>query len=486
MVSYEGKVIGQTWLARSVADRATERCRDAAWQVASVDRREVDKAPPPPFTTSTVQQATSVALKITPKQCMDALQRLFEAGHITYHRTDSPSLSDEAMQGARTWIAQNLPKGYLPTKPRFYQANGNAQEAHEAIRPTHWETGPDAVAGDDSSLYRMIWTRFLASQCADGRDSRTTIGIDAITKANGDAFGLFQVKGVFPIFDGWRKIASLAEEERPDIDEKPDILDEDVILPVMASEDWLSLIGVTTKTCTTKPPPRYTQSKLIAMLEKQGIGRPSTYAAIMETIISRGYVEQKKLKLFATELGMRSIDYLVANFSGDFIDVGFTRQVEADLDRIAAGSLDWCSFTTRCARSLAERAQAAGYVGDPLASRAARAEKDGGPPCPRCGKGTFRRTSPHGAFFGCSAFPKCKGVINIAADDSCGTTSSSSPQPRIAPAPSSPSRLGPAAAMPASPTCPDCSKPMTLRKSSRGPFWGCTGYPTCRGTRPST
>ncbi len=379
LVTWKGEPLGQRLTDQAIAQKTVDWCRKQRWQVQSCDRRDQQRHPPPPFSTATVQQAASVRLGLNPDQTMKMLQSLFEGGHITYHRTDSVALSPEAISAARTLIAARFKPAYLPPQPVIHATkSANAQEAHEAIRPTHPESGVDAL-GDtpDGKLYQLIWNRFIASQMASGRDQLTTIDIACAPGAwlaegkPPQAMGVFQAKGKVVLFDGWRKLTGSDETDevvkkargkakRDDDDEYAGEL------PLLTPGDTVDLKDLEALNRTTKPPPRYTQASLIKKLEKEGIGRPSTYAAIMRTILERGYVGEKLRKLFATELGMAVTDFLVRHYGGNFIDLGFTARLEEDLDRIARGEASWQKVVTEAAHSVLALAQRAGLRGNPL------------------------------------------------------------------------------------------------------------------------
>jgi DNA topoisomerase-1 len=383
LVTWKGEPLGQRLTDQAVAQKTVDWCRKQRWEVLSCERRDQQRHPPPPFTTATAQQAASVRLGLNPDQTMKLLQSLFEGGHITYHRTDSVALSPEAITAARTLIAHTFKPAYLPPQPVIHATKAaNAQEAHEAIRPTHPESGVDALGETpEGRLYQLIWNRFIASQMASGRDQLTTIDIACAPGAwlvegkPPQPMGVFQAKGKVVLFDGWRKLTGGDETDESGKDGKKRKTktakkdDDDEFageLPLLTPGDAVDLKDLDAQQRTTKPPPRYTQASLIKKLEKEGIGRPSTYAAIMRTILERGYVGEKQRKLFATDLGMAVIDFLVHHYAGNFIDLGFTARLEADLDRIARGEAPWQQVVTDAAQSVLALAQRAGLRGNPL------------------------------------------------------------------------------------------------------------------------
>jgi DNA topoisomerase-1 len=372
LVSWKGEPLGTRLTDAAIAERTVAWCRKQPWLVHACDRREVERRPPPPFTTATVQQAASVQLGLRPDVTMKLLQSLFEDGLITYHRTDSTALDPEAVTAARQIIAAAYKPAYLPKSPVVHATkSANAQEAHEAIRPTHPEEGATAVTGEAAKLFTLIWNRFIACQMANGRDQQTTIDVACAPGAwNGGPMGVFQAKGVVVLFDGWRKLTGDATEERKakrrkgakdDGEDEAD--DENAQLPLLEPGQDLRLLDLKAAKRTTRPPPRFTQASLIKRLEKEGIGRPSTYAAIMGTLLARNYVEDKVRKLHATDLGLTVNGFLVKRYAGNFIELDYTRRMEAELDRIADGSAAWEPAVTDAARSVLGLARAAGLGG---------------------------------------------------------------------------------------------------------------------------
>ena len=383
LITWKGTPLNQRLKDPALAEEAIAWCKRQRWEVLACERRDSSRHAPPPFSTATVQQAASVRLGFNPDVTMKLLQGLFENGHITYHRTDSTALSPEAVTEARQLIAKDFPPEYLPQDPIVHATkSANAQEAHEAIRPTHPEKGAEALGkGDEGKLYKLIWQRFIACQMAPGKDQITTLDVACAPgewkMPDGSMVprGVFQAKGKVTLFDGWRRLAGedATEEARAKAKpgEKPegDAEDEDEAsdeLPLLAVGDAVSVLDLTVQKRSTKPPPRYTQASLIKKLEKDGIGRPSTYAAIMRTILERRYVEEKKRKLHATELGLAVTDFLVRHFAGNFIELSYTARLEEELDKISRGEADWEKVVTEASFALLQLAQGAGLRGNPL------------------------------------------------------------------------------------------------------------------------
>ena len=366
LVTWKGEALGTRLTDAAVAERSVEWCRKQAWRVHACDRREVERRAPPPFTTATVQQAASVQLGLRPDATMKLLQSLFEDGRITYHRTDSVVLDPEAIAAARAIIAASYKPAYLPKAPVVHATKSvSAQEAHEAIRPTHPESGADSGAGEAADLYRLIWNRFIACQMANGRDQQTTIDVAVAPGTwQGGPMGVFQAKGVVVLFDGWRKLTADATEEKKKRRTKgEDDEAEDDALPLLDPGDDLTLLGLEAAKRTTRPPPRFTQASLIKRLEKEGIGRPSTYAAIMGTLLARTYVTDLKRMLHATDLGLTVNGFLTKRYAGNFIELDYTRRMEEELDRIARGEASWEPAVTTAAQGVLALARAAGLGG---------------------------------------------------------------------------------------------------------------------------
>lgn len=296
--------------------------------VLSVQKKETRQRPYPPFTTSTLQQAASVVFKFGAKRTMDAAQKLFEGGHITYHRTDSPNLSDEAIEAVRKFLSSCGLSDYTPDKPNKWKSKADAQEAHEAIRPT--DVGvkePDDLGSEDEKkLYRLIRERTIVSQMSDAVFDVTTVSLESGEQVGGEK-QKFQATGRVLKFAGWKKFdkGESENEKEGDMQALPDIKEGATLQPEKLVLDKK----------TTKPPPRFTEASLIKKLEKEGIGRPSTYASIMTTIFARKFVRSEKSKLIATELGMAAHESLKGKFQ--FYEVPFTREMEKHLDKVAKG-----------------------------------------------------------------------------------------------------------------------------------------------------
>ena len=384
LITWKNNPLGQRLRDPALAEKTVAWAKTVEWRVLACDRRDGTRNAPPPFTTATVQQAASVRLGFNPDAAMKLLQGLFEDGKITYHRTDSTALAPESLAEARAVVKKLFPPEYLPAAPIVHATKAaNAQEAHEAIRPTHPENGPDALGtGDAGKLYRLIWQRFIACQMAPGRDQITTIDVACdpggwkTEKGEAVPMGVFQAKGKVTLFDGWRKLTGEDATEETKRKGKKDGEDSDDDesdgeLPMLNPGEALNLLGLAALKRSTKPPPRFTQASLIKKLEAEGIGRPSTYAAIMRVIMERGYVKEEKRKLHATELGISVTDFLVRNYTGNFIDMDYTARLEDDLDKIARGEAGWEKVVTEASFAVIALARRAGLWYDPLAPRPA-------------------------------------------------------------------------------------------------------------------
>ena len=360
-------------------------------EVTDCKESESRSAPPAPFTTSSLQQAASNSLKFTPKQTMQLAQKLYEGGHITYMRTDSPNLSEDAVEAIRAFCEG---QGWLlAEKPRSWKSKEGAQEAHEAIRPTHIEIEEAGETADEKALYRLIRLRSLACQLEDAVYAVRLLQLAA--ELDGKQ-AVFEAKGRTLLSQGWKVLTAgdVSTEDDTDTTEPENPV------PSMKPGTRLTALAGTVLTKKTKPAARFTEASLVRELEKRGIGRPSTYAAILDTIMSRGYVKTEKCFLVPTPVGVMVVDGLQGNFT--FIEYEFTRTMEQALDDIAAGKADYRAVIgeahTRLEQELLAFAKATGKV------------------CPKCGKTVVRRVKKPGKdgkggydFWGCTGWPECKG-----------------------------------------------------------------------------
>ncbi len=377
----------------------------AAFWIRNVKEAEKNRSPLPPFTTSTLQQAASKALSFSPEHTMAVTQALYEAGIITYMRTDSVLVAPEAQAAARQFIEQNYGVTYLPAERPVYRGKAqNAQEAHEAIRPVEVAVAPDVLKdGDGRELYRLIWQRFIASQMQPARYALKLVQIAAAPQPDAQPYPIaFLAKGRQLLFDGFLKVYEEAHED----DEESEA---DNVLPTLLTGQSLPFARWLPEQHTTKAPARYTEAALVNALETRGIGRPSTYASMVKTIKDKGYVRLDKKRLVPTERGTTLIDFLVERFPVIF-DFTYTAHLEDELDQIASHRADRLDIVQRFwneqfSAPLRESAVQA-------AQQLPRAKVLG--TCPKCGGDLVERRGPHGAFAGCVNFPKCKGTAEPA------------------------------------------------------------------------
>ncbi|MBI4346810.1 MAG: type I DNA topoisomerase [Elusimicrobia bacterium] len=424
--------------------------------VASVDKKEVRRRPTPPFTTSTLQQAASQRYGFPAEKTMRVAQGLYEGvdlgdaepvGLITYMRTDSVSVAKLAQEEARRVIKSQYGDPYAPAEYPIYQTTSKgAQEAHEAIRPTSVTRGPDQVRKyldpDQAKLYDLIWKRFVASQMTeavyDTVAADISAGPDAIFRANGRTLK----------FDGYLRVYVEAEEADAPSDEE-----QEGRLPDLKAGDVLALEGLDPEEHNTSPPPHYNEASLIRALERHGIGRPSTYAPTIKTIIERGYVKRgiKDRKLIPSELGVLVTGKLKEHFP-DVVSLTYTAEVEERLDRVAEGADQWQKVV--------------GEFYDPFQKAlktASSAMEDYKPietkePCPICGQFMLIRESRFGKYLSCSQFPTCKGKIRLTEDGQKAVPEMTEEK------------------------CESCGKFLVIRMGRRGKFLACSGYPACKIT----
>lgn len=431
------------------------------FRIQKIEKKRTKRNPPPPFITSTLQQEASRVHRFAPKRTMKIAQKLYEGvplgdegpeGLITYMRTDSTRISQEAVQQARSYIGATFGSEYLPASPRVYRSKKKGvQDAHEAIRPTSIDREPSQVKSyltpEQYKLYQLVWKRFLACQMKPAELDQTRVDIEA-----GDC--LFRATGSVLRFDGYRKLY----EETSEPDTKGN--SEDGILPELKEGEVLTKKDIQLEQHFTQPPPRYTESSLIKVLEEKGIGRPSTYAAILSNIRDRQYVDLVERRLVPSELGELVNRLLVDNFP-EILNVEFTANMESSLDEIELGRKDWMkvlgSFYEAFEKDL-ERAKS-----DMLDVR-----KEGTPTeieCDRCGKPMVIRFSATGPFLACSGFPECKNAKSFERDENGKIQIREEETVEDQ-------------------NCPQCGRSLQVKHGRYGPFLACTGYPECRYTRP--
>lgn len=384
---------------KAEADAALKVLDAAKYVVAKREDKPTRTRPNAPFITSTLQQAASTRLGFSVKKTMTLAQRLYEAGHITYMRTDSTNLSQDAIAAVRDFIESNYGNKYLPEAPNVYSSKDGAQEAHEAIRPSDVNARPGEIAAlerDAERLYELIWRQFVACQMPDAQYLSTGLSVSAAD------FEL-RIRGRILKFDGFTKVMTPAQKDK-----------EDVVLPDVKVGEVLDLIKLDPSQHFTKPTARFTEASLVRELEKRGIGRPSTYAAIISTIQDRGYVKLESRRLYAEKMGDIVTDRLTENFD-DLMDYTFTAELEQELDKVAEGSLDWKKvlndFYKGFKKKLEHASQENGMRRNQPVTTADIA-------CLLCARPMQIRTASTGVFLGCSGYglpPKerCKGTINL-------------------------------------------------------------------------
>src|SRR5947207_2092646 len=446
---------------QETADTIVATVNKAKWEVASVTQKEKKRNPPPPFTTSKLQQAAYNRLRYTAKRTMALAQRLYEGVELgeegsvallTYMRTDSVNVSQDALAQVRELIPERFGSNYLPEKPNYYKSKKDAQEEHEVVRPTDVSRTPEDVRKylDDDlfKLYQLIWQRFVASQMLPAIFDQTTIDISA-----GDY--TFRRTGAVQKFAGYFRVDQLpaANADRED-DEKSDE-GEGNALPRVTEGQVLRLDAIRPEQHFTEPPPRYTEATLVKELEEDGIGRPSTYASIISTIVEREYVKKDQGRFTPTMLGERVSVLLVKSFE-DVFDVTFTARLEEELDEIEDGKLHWREAVKEFWEKFIVDLDRAG---DEMLSY--KAGIPTGKTCEKCGQGELlERISRHGFFLGCSRYPECDFIQDLSPE--LGEEADGENKTEY---------------------CDNCGKEMAIKRGRFGVFLACTGYPDCKTTR---
>ncbi len=425
------------------ADAILEACRKATFILDGVKIEEKKKTPAPPYITSSLQQDGFRLLHFPVKKTMFVAQKLYEGlpigdlgqtGLITYMRTDSFRISEEARGAAKAHIEKAYGPDYVPSKPHLFKNKKKAQDAHEAIRPAHLDFPPERVKPhlkkEEYDLYRLIWNRFLASQMASAVIEETDFDIRA------DKY-LFRAKGEVLKFDGFLAVSPNGGDERD-------------VLPKAFAGEVLKLVegeaGLEAKQSFTQPPPRYTEGTLVKDLEAKGIGRPSTYAPIISTLQDRVYVVREKGKFIPTDLGLFVTDFLVKYFA-DLLDVTFTAQMEEELDQISEGERPWIESLRSYYSRLDKDMKAAGEMVDVKQSGIPVEEN-----CPKCGKGLVIKSGKFGRFKACSGYPDCKYKESLVKRET----------------------------KPLDEKCPQCGAPLVVKFGKFGSFIACSDYPKCK------
>jgi DNA topoisomerase-1 len=450
-----------------------------SYSVAEVTTKERKRNPVPPFITSKLQQEASRKLGFAVKKTMMLAQKLYEGvelgaegavGLITYMRTDSTRVSDAALNEVRGFVQTQYGQNYLPEKANYYRSKKGAQDAHEAIRPTDVARTPDSLARylnkEELKLYRLVWQRFVASQMMPAVFDQTTIDIQA-------GRFTFRATGSVLKFDGFLKVYQEGRDEKAEDDEEAERT-----LPLVEKGEALKLNAITPEQHFTEPPPRYTEATLVKALEEKGIGRPSTYAAIMTTILDREYVEKHEGRFHPTALGTTVNDLLVASFN-DLFNETYTARMEQELDEIEEGKLKWTAALHEFYEKFAKDLK--------TAETEMRAAKQQAIPtsevCENCGSPMVIKFGRFGQFLACSNYPECRTTREVAKPASADAAEAGSGANATHAAGGAAQADGAAADGEEAETCELCGKPMALKRGRFGQFLGCTGYPDCRNIR---
>ena len=451
------------------AEKIRAALEQADWLVRSVDKKERRRNAAPPFTTSKLQQDSSRKLRFSVKRTMMIAQRLYEGvelgeeglvGLITYMRTDSTRVAPEAIQEVREYVGKEYGAAYLPETPNTYKEKKEAQAAHEAIRPTSATRHPDQVKQylkeDEFKVYKLIWQRFVASQIMPAVFDQTTVDIDAKSKI--ETFW-FRVTGSVLKFDGFLRVY---EESKEGKDEEDEELKHK--LPALEAGQKLTLKELKPEQHFTEPPPRYNEASLVKELEERGIGRPSTYSAILSTIQERQYVQKLGGKFTPTEIGLVVTDLLVENFR-DIFDVAYTAHLEEELDDIEEGKEKWTDTLAEFYKKFQKDLKYA----EKHMENIKRMEKPTDEKCEKCGAPLVIKWGRHGSFYACSTYDKedpntCtftkENPINLPDLDSADLQETTQEE-----------------------YCENCGRVMVLKRGRFGQFMACTGYPDCKTTR---
>ena len=506
-------------------DEVMDALENARWSLASVQSREQQRRPLPPFITSQLQRDAANKLGYNVRRTMGVAQRLYEGidvgaegtvGLITYMRTDSPRVAPEAIAGAREWIGKELGEKYLPESPNYYKGKKDAQDAHEAIRPTDASRTPESIARylteEQLKLYRLIWQRFVASQMVPAIYDVTTAKIAAVSAKTGKTYD-FRVSGSVQRFDGFLKVYEVIEEKKDEDDEGAGNK-----LPNLDNVKKLEMEQLFEEQHFTDPPPRYNEASLVKELEERGVGRPSTYASIINTIQDREYVVKhggSRGRFYPTEIGVVVCDLLVENFPYIF-DTAYTAKLETELDDIEEGKEKWIDLLTGFYGYFEKELK----VAEKQMRNIKRMEEETKEKCELCGAPLLLKWGKFGSFYACSKYNKkdpasCTFTkVNIAAKpdmntpeaqeageteeycDNCGRVMvlrrgifgpfmscpgyNEDPPCKTFRKLSQKQQQKQNTAQPTGEDCPACGKPLVLRQGAFGEFVSCSGYPKCK------
>lgn len=416
----------------------------ATYQVAEINKKEQRRFPAPPFITSTLQQEAARKLGYSSKKTMVIAQKLYENGFITYMRTDSVRIAKEAKAAARSYIEQAYGKDFLPEQPISYKKKKQAQDAHEAIRPTAatntLEKIQASLSPDETKLYDLIWKRFIACQMNPAVFDQTTVIIKAKDYK-------FRTTGSVLKFEGFIKVY-LESEEEEEAQDKEQLGS----LPALSNDELLKLIKLNPGQHFTQPPPRYNEASLVKELEKRGIGRPSTYAPIISTIQDRGYVEKEGKALKPTEIGIVTNGLLVKHFP-EIMDIEFTARLEDELDDIVVEKIQWTKALEDFYTPFSKALEKADVNMEKVKQEIMTDEK-----CPECGKPLVIRQGRYGSFIACSGYPECKFTKQSAEEEKRNAEVKEK--------------------------CEKCGGAMVVKHGRFGPFLACSNYPKCKNVKP--
>jgi DNA topoisomerase I len=445
------------------ADTVLADLKKADWVVGAVTTKERKKGAVPPFITSKLQQAARFPVKKT----MMIAQQLYEGielpgdgavGLITYMRTDSTRVSEQAITDVREFIGRTYGPDFVPEKPNAYKTKSDAQDAHEAIRPTSMQYDPESVRAhlspDQYYLYKLIWNRFVASQMPAATFDETTVDINA-------ADYVFRVKGSVPKFAGWLAVYNQETIEAKTEGPGPDAVsaeddDGSSVLPPLREGDTLQLRELKPEQKFTQPPPRYSEATLVKALEENGIGRPSTYASIISVIQARDYVNKIEGRFKPTVLGRMLVDRLLSPAFDDILDVEYTRNLEEDLDKIEEGTSNYAKTLSSFYKKFEKDLKRASKE---MINLKEGVEPDPAVACDKCGKPMVIKAGKFGLFLACSGYPECENTREL-----------ETPEPG-------------ADGEAIEEACENCGKPMAMKRGRFGQFLACTGYPECKTTR---
>lgn len=431
--------------------------------VTSVEKKERSRNPVAPFITSTLQQEASKRLRYNARRTMSVSQKLYEGleigeegptGLITYMRTDSTRVSDEAIEEARSYVQREFGGDYLPAKPKIYKKGKGAQDAHEAIRPTSVARTPETLATylskDELAVYRLIWKRFVSSQMTQAKFDVTTVDIKAEDYNIRATGSIMKFAGFLKVFD---------ERAEPHKDDSKDVASKH-LPPDIAVGDKIKLVTLDKNQHFTQPPPRFTEAMLIKELEEKGIGRPSTYAGIVSVIQEREYCSSEERRLVPSDLGMVVTELLIENFP-DILNVEFTAKMELELDQVEEGKKDWKEVLDDFYKPFETDLEKAKVHMRNVKTEAEKSEEI----CDKCGGDMVIKFGRFGKFLACSAYPECKSTKKISKSGQV-----EQPQEQV---PDEPTDL----------KCPTCSEPMVIKTGRFGRYIACIKYPECKTTK---